>query len=232
MQQRNLLKPKEYDYRAFHTHNADAFLKNTPKDFFLQNIAFLSDAGMPCISDPGVELVRYLQLHNLPFEVVGGISAVTLVVAFSGIVEKEFCFLGFPPHKTKERKESFIKALKNPYPIVFYESPHRLMESLEMMAQIDAQRIIFLAKELTKKHQQTFKGSLEEILAILRDAENTALHKGEWAMVIDKSPPSQTEKSLTQDDVLSLEIPPKIKAKILAKINGGKVSDYYHSLTQ
>ena len=229
---RGLLSPKTYTYHAFHTHNQKEFLEQVPLEFFSQNIGFLSDAGMPCVSDPGVELVRFLQAHNLPYEVLGGISAVTLAVAFSGIVEKEFCFLGFPPHKLKERTQFLANALKNPYPILLYESPHRLVESLELMAQVDKNRQVFLAKELTKKFQQTFQGTLAQIQESLTQhhSKDSALLKGEWVIVVSGAPLDKNENVLTQEMLLNLEIPPKIKAKILAKLKGGNASEYYQLL--
>lgn len=230
--ERGLLPFKDYQYFAFHTHNQTQFLSQISLEFFSQNIGFLSDAGMPCISDPGVELVRYLQTHNLSYEVLGGISAVTLAVAFSGIVEKEFCFLGFPPHKLKERTQYLANALKNPYPIILYESPHRLLESLELMAQVDKNRQVFLAKELTKKHQQTFQGTLAQIQESLtqHSSKDSALLKGEWVIVVSGAPLDTNENVLTQEMLLSLEIPPKIKAKILAQLKGGNASEYYQLL--
>lgn len=230
--ERGLLPFKDYQYFAFHTHNQTQFLSQISLEFFSQNIGFLSDAGMPCISDPGVELVRYLQTHNLPYEVLGGISAVTLAVAFSGIVEKEFCFLGFPPHKLKERTQYLANALKNPYPTILYESPHRLLESLELMAQVDKNRQVFLAKELTKKYQQTFQGTLAQIQESLtqHSSKDSALLKGEWVIVVSGAPLDTNENVLTQEMLLSLEIPPKIKAKILAKLKGGNASEYYQLL--
>ncbi|WP_299548116.1 16S rRNA (cytidine(1402)-2'-O)-methyltransferase [uncultured Helicobacter sp.] len=231
LMERNLLPDKSYIYYSFHTHNQREFLARNSLEFFSQNIGFLSDAGMPCISDPGVELVRYLQENMIPFEVLGGISAVTLIAAFSGIVEKEFTFLGFPPHKPKDKREFFASVFKNPYPIILYESPHRLLESLEAMECVDKNRQVFLAKELTKKHQNTFKGSLESVLDMLKASNNAALLKGEWAMVVDKAE-SIENHTLSEEMLLSLEIPPKIKAKILAKIKGGSASDYYQSLVK
>ncbi|MDY2584918.1 16S rRNA (cytidine(1402)-2'-O)-methyltransferase [Helicobacter sp.] len=229
LMERALLSLKDYIYYPFHTHNQESFLAQNSLEFFYQNIGFLSDAGMPCVSDPGVELVRFLQANHIPFEVLGGISAVTLMVALSGIVEKEFSFLGFPPHKAKEKLEFFYAVFKNPYPIILYESPHRLLESLDLMVQVDKNRQVFLAKELTKKYQRTFKGSLESVFNALKDSNDKALLKGEWAMVVDKTEKTESY-TLSEEALLSLEIPPKFKAKILAKMKGGSVSDYYQSL--
>ena len=98
------------------------------------------------------------------------------------------------------------------------------------MAQIDSKREIFLAKELTKKHAQTFKSSVGGILKLISDSKDSALLKGEWVMVLDGAPLNANESVLTQEMLLSLEIPPKIKAKILAKLKGGSVSEYYDIL--
>lgn len=232
--ERGILSFRDYQYFSFHTHNASQFLSQATEEFFSQKIGFLSDAGMPCISDPGVELVRFLQERSLPYEVLGGISAVTLAVAFSGIIEKEFSFLGFLPHKIKERLESLHRAFESPYPVVFYESTHRLLETLELMTQIDSLRIVFLAKELTKKHQQTFKDTLKQIKESFTQKcrKDSAFLKGEWVIILSPTTDQQEEKVLTQEMVLSLEIPPKIKAKILAKLKGGNASEYYELLTK
>ncbi|EES89477.1 16S rRNA (cytidine(1402)-2'-O)-methyltransferase [Helicobacter canadensis] len=226
--ERRFLKNKIYQYIPFHTHNQSEFLKQVSLDFFSQDIAFLSDAGMPCISDPGVELVRFLQTNALEYEVVGGISALTLAVAFSGIVEKEFTFLGFPPHKKKERLENFVENFKSAYPLVYYESPHRLLETLEMMCEVDSQRVVFVAKELTKKYQQTYKGTLQEVLEQL---QKTSI-KGEWVVVLENKKETEKEKTLTQEMIYLLDIPPKIKAKILSKLNNKPASEYYDLLCQ
>ncbi|WP_104721417.1 16S rRNA (cytidine(1402)-2'-O)-methyltransferase [Helicobacter mesocricetorum] len=226
LRERNLLKEVlEYQYFSFHSHNQLEFLNNTPLDFFNQNIAFLCDAGMPCISDPGVELVRFLQQNSIPYDVLGGVSALTLGVAFSGLVQREFSFLGFPPHKKREKIEFFYKALKSPYPLVLYESPHRLLESLEILSTINPHLEVFLGKELSKKYQDIFYGEIQEIYKSFC----TKSIKGEWVMVI-KPNISEEVKYLTQEEVYSLDIPPKVKAKILARITNKSIKEIYEEL--
>lgn len=221
---KGFLDSKEYEYIPYHTHNETEFLQNIDKDFFNQNIVFLSDAGMPCISDPGVMLIRYLQENNIAYDVFGGISASTLAVAFSGIVEKEFLFLGFLPHKIQEKTISLRKIVNYSYPIVIYESPHRLLETLEILCEIDSSLEIFLAKELTKKFQATYKDSVQNIYNMLKDS----IIKGEWVMVI--KPCFREQNTIGEGEVLLMDIPPKIKAKILAKINGKSVKENYDLL--
>lgn len=224
--QRKLLNPKNYTYIPVHSHNEKAFLQETPLAFWEQKIAYLSDAGMPCISDPGVEIVRFLQKYELPYEVLGGISALTLAVAFSGMVEKEFLFLGFPPHKNKEKTIFIQTYCQQRFPFVLYESPHRLLETLEILAAFDKNRSIFLAKELSKKFQQTFKGEAGAILETLKSSEI----KGEWVMIIEGR--EEENRTLSQEEIYALEIPPKIKAKILAKLHKKSASEFYNALCQ
>lgn len=221
---KGFLDNKEYKYISYHTHNEKEFLRNINREFFEQNVVFLSDAGMPCISDPGVMLIRYLQENSIDYDVFGGISASTLTAAFSGIVEKEFVFLGFLPHKIQEKVSVARELVSLPYPIVAYESPYRLLETLEVLCTINPLLEIFLAKELTKKFQTTYRDSVQNIYNALKDS----VIKGEWAMVI--RPCFKEHNTISEVEVLSMDIPPKIKAKILAKINGKSVKDNYNSL--
>ncbi|MDE5603915.1 MAG: 16S rRNA (cytidine(1402)-2'-O)-methyltransferase [Helicobacter sp.] len=228
LKEHSLLKDTlKYQYFSFHSHNQLEFLQNTPLEFFEQNIAFLCDAGMPCISDPGVELVRFLQQNAIPYDVLGGVSALTLGIVFSGLVEKEFSFLGFPPHKRKEKMEFFYRVLKNPYPIVLYESPYRLLETLEILGAINPHLEIFLGKELSKKYQDTFYGEIGKIYEVFQ-AKSI---KGEWVMVI-KPNMDEDIKCLTQEEVYSLDIPPKIKAKILAKMTKKNAKEIYRGFME
>ena len=153
---------------------------------------------------------------------------ITLLMERNLLPDKSYIYYSFHTHN---QREFFASVFKNPYPIILYESPHRLLESLEAMECVDKNRQVFLAKELTKKHQNTFKGSLESVLDMLKASNNAALLKGEWAMVVDKAE-SIENHTLSEEMLLSLEIPPKIKAKILAKIKGGSASDYYQSLVK
>ncbi|CAM2781589.1 16S rRNA (cytidine(1402)-2'-O)-methyltransferase [Helicobacter burdigaliensis] len=228
LQDRGLLTKKEYIYHALHSHNEEQFLNNVSLEFFNQEIAYLSDAGMPCISDPGAKLILFLQGHNIPYDVYGGISALTLGVAFSGIVEKEFVFLGFPPHKMQEKMEFFRKNLKNEIPFVFYESPYRLLETLELLCKIDKHLQVFLAKELTKKYQTTFFGKITEVFENLSKTNI----KGEWVCVVKAEAKEEHKKSLSEEEIYSLDIPPKIKAKLLSKLQNRATQEIYKELCE
>ncbi|WP_069636407.1 16S rRNA (cytidine(1402)-2'-O)-methyltransferase [Campylobacter pinnipediorum] len=209
----------------FHTHNCFDFLDKVTLDFFSKNIAYVSDAGMPCISDPGVELVRYALKNNINYEVLSGSNASILAIVASGILEKEFIFLGFLPNNGSERKLAIQNAMHLPYPVVLYESPKRILELIQNLSNIDPEREIFVIKEATKKFETKIKDSSINLVEKLK---NINLN-GEWSVVIDKSKnvPSQ---SITVDDIYSLDIPPKNKAKLISKITGEDVKKIYNNI--
>lgn len=219
---------KNLEFYSLHTHNEKEFFSKFDKEKFLQKTCvYMSDAGMPCISDPGVSLVKFAWENEIPYEVLSGSNALLLGVAASGIVEKEFSFLGFLPNTGKERALAVENLMKSPHPCVIYESPKRVLNLVENLEKIDKNREIFLIKEATKKFETKFRGKICEVLSNLK----TANLNGEWCVVVDKSPNSGFER-ISENDILSLEIPPKIKAKLLAKITGKNSKEIYENLTK
>ena len=216
------------EFYSLHTHNESEFFSKFDTEKFRQKICvYLSDAGMPCISDPGVSLVKFALQNGIDYEVLSGANALLLAVAASGIVEKEFSFLGFLPNTGKERICAIENLMKSPYPCVIYESPKRVLNLVENLEKIDKNREIFLIKEATKKFETKFKGKICEVLSNLKEANLN----GEWCVVVDKSPNSGFER-ISENDILSLEIPPKIKAKLLAKITGKNSKEIYENITK
>lgn len=213
------------NFYSFHTHNENDFFANFNLDLFRNNVAFLSDAGMPGISDPGASLVRYLQKMGLEYEILSGSNACLLSVVASGLVQKEFIFLGFLPNTGKERSQAIQNALNLAYPAVIYESPKRIVSLMQEIAKLDESREIFLIKEATKKFEKKIKGNVREILTIL----NNINLNGEWCVVVDKSKFTGSEK-ISINDILSLDIAPKTKAKLLAKITGENSKKIYENL--
>jgi 16S rRNA (cytidine1402-2'-O)-methyltransferase len=142
-----------------------------------KNIALISEAGMPGISDPGFVLVQEMLRLNLPFEVVPGVSAVTHAAVASGLVKGAYLFAGFLPHKEAEKT---INALKNiPHPIVFYESVHRVKNTLRLLLEHFTPPVA-VARELTKLYEEVFYVHSAE------DIEQLTL-KGEFCLVVDNS---------------------------------------------
>ena len=187
----------------------------------------MSDAGMPCICDPGREVVNFALKNDIKYEILTGANATILAVAASGIVEKEFVFLGFLPNTGAQRKIAIQNALNLNVPCVIYESPKRILQLIENFAKIAPKREIFLIKEATKKFETKFRASAEEMVQILSRANLS----GEWVCVVDKSPNLACE-TITCDEILALDIPPKQKAKLLAKITGEDIKKIYEKLTK
>lgn len=230
--QKNLLQPKDRDFYPFHTHNQDKFLCEISKDFFSQNVVFMSDAGMPCISDPGSALVNFARSNDIEFEIVLGGSAPALAFAYSGFGDRGYVFDSFLPHKREERREKlryWLRVLgnENGVPLVCFESPHRLWESLGDLLEVDKDCKLFAIKEMTKKFQKSFFGNVEEVLSQMQ-GENL---QGEWCLVIEFS--KQTlQKTLSADEILEFPLPPKLKSKLLSKLTDISTKEWYERLIQ
>ncbi|HEY5653738.1 MAG TPA: 16S rRNA (cytidine(1402)-2'-O)-methyltransferase [Pontiella sp.] len=129
-----------------------------------QAIAMVTDSGMPGISDPGSRVVKLCQNAGVPITAVPGPTAVTTAVALSGFGEKGFIFAGFLPHKSGGRKRDIEKWREADLPIVFYESPYRLIKLMgELEEYLGAERTVFVGRELTKKFEELTTGTPEEI---------------------------------------------------------------------
>lgn len=213
---------------TLNSHNQAQFFNAFKPEFFEKNCVYLSDAGMPCVSDPGVELVKFAQQNGVAYEVFSGSNALLLAVAASGLIEKEFSFLGFLHEKNPARQLDISKAINSPFPCVIYESPRRVLTLVEeIFAALDGERRrIFLIKEATKLHESKFFGEVGEVLQTLRNANLS----GEWVVVLDKSSSQIETSTLLPQDILELQIPPKLKAKLLSKLTGKNAKEIYSAL--
>ena len=147
------------------------------------NVALISDAGMPGISDPGAELVRAAAEAGFEVQSVPGPSAVTTAVAVSGLVNAGFLFAGYPPRKSKDRVPFFTRVLGSGYPVVLYESPHRLVDSLKDLAGAYPDLEIAVCRELTKLHDSVVRGTVQEVVGELGDPPPP----GEYVLVLSAS---------------------------------------------
>jgi len=212
-------------YQSFHHHNEQKVLKSLDKNLLLdKNVVYVSDAGMPCVSDPGSTLVEYCIQNQIPYDVIPGANAVLTAFAMSGFDSTEFTFFGFLPHKGKERHEKLVKVLQSEFLPILYESPHRLLKLLEELSTMEPSRIVFLAKELTKLHQKTYKKTALELYEEFKDSSI----KGEWVVVLQNKPTSGSTLELS--DISGLELPPKQKAKLISKLTGRKTKEVYQEL--
>jgi len=212
------------EFVSFHEHNGEARLKEVAKRLEEEHVVYVSDAGMPVISDPGQILVEYCQIHNLEYDVLPGASAVTTAYAASGFKEGKFLFFGFLPHKGSERSSALIEAMNGRDNMILYEAPHRIEKLIKEIASIDKKRELFFAKELSKKFQHYYKGVAKELLEEFKSI-NT---KGEWVVVIQGK--KEQTKALYVEDILAFDLQSKVKAKLLAKITDKNVKDWYQEL--
>ncbi len=224
LEERFSLKTNIKEFISLHSHNEKELIQKLDKSIFEQEIAYLSDAGMPCVSDPGCFLVDYCLKNNIKYEILPGANAVTLAYASSGFCESEFLFLGFLPHKGNDRDKKLHNALFSGYVTVLYESPHRLLKLIEQICNIDERREIFLIKEATKKFEESFRGDVLDIYKLLR-SKNI---RGEWVIVLNSA--TKMETSITINDIKSLDIPKKKMAKLISKVTGKSVKECYNEL--
>jgi 16S rRNA (cytidine1402-2'-O)-methyltransferase len=149
-----------------------------------QNIALISDAGYPCISDPGFRLVRECHRKNLKVIPIPGPNAALTALAASGLPTHQFTYLGFLPKKTAQVRKTFLTWSNFEGSIIVYESKYKIEKSLNILVEVyGEERYICLARELTKAHESIITGSVREVL----QKQSKASGKGEFTLVIGPS---------------------------------------------
>lgn len=211
-------------FLPLHSHNEKEFLSNIDSAMFEQNVVFVSDAGMPGISDPAQLLVKFAQENSIAYDVLPGANALLSAFVASGFAGTKMLFWGFLPHKGHERALSLQGALNSGYTTILYESVHRLEKLLEELQKESGERKIFVAKELTKKYQKYYFGTALEVKKQI--GSNL---KGEWVVVIESSQ-MQSSSAITQNDILELDLPKKVQAKLISKITGENTKACYERL--
>jgi 16S rRNA (cytidine1402-2'-O)-methyltransferase len=163
----NLLKHYEIKNRlqAFHIHNEHQVLKSIVERLLAgEEMALATDAGTPAISDPGFLLVRECLKNNIEVESLPGATAFVPALVQSGFPTDRFFFEGFLPHK-KGRQTRLKELAAMPYTLIFYESPHRLIKTLEQFSEFFGPEIpVSVSRELTKIHEENVRGSLIEVI--------------------------------------------------------------------
>lgn len=171
--------------KSYHEHN-----KEQVTDYIIEllmtnnNIALVSDAGLPLISDPGYELVVVARDKGIKVETVPGANAALTALMTSGISSYSFLFDGFLPRKDSEKKDRLVSLMALPHTIMIYESPFRVKHTLETIAKIDRERKISIARELTKKFEQVETDNVSNMIERLDKDINL---KGEFVIVIEGS---------------------------------------------
>ncbi|EQB39576.1 16S rRNA methyltransferase [Sulfurimonas hongkongensis] len=209
---------------SLHSHNEKSFIEKLDISFFDKEVVYVSDAGMPGISDPGQALVKYAQENGIEYDVLPGASALLTAFVASGFVETRLLFWGFLPHKGSDRVASLNAALFSGFTTVLYESPHRLKKLLLEVAKEQPKRELFLAKEISKKYQTYFSGTALELLDEINDN-----FRGEWVVVISQSE-RQNYSAISENDILELDLPKKVQAKLICKITQENTKSCYERL--
>lgn len=161
-----------------------------------KSIALVTDAGMPGISDPGFELVQACAAANIRVVPIPGPSAVITALSAAGLPTERFVFEGFLPVKGQDRRDRLEALQSESRTLVFYEAPHRIRQTLQDLAEVlGADRLIALARELTKLHEEFWRGTLEEAIAHYTEREP----QGEFTLVVagvERSQPVLSETAL------------------------------------
>lgn len=220
---------------SYYEHN-----KMTKGDVIIQqlkegkNIALVSDAGMPGISDPGYDLVQQCLTEGIAFTVLPGAVAAITGLVLSGLPTDRFAFEGFIPRQKKERQQFFLNLLHEERTMIFYESPHRLQDTLKTMAEIFPDRTMAAARELTKKFEEIVRGTPSELLTHFE----TEGIRGEFVLLLHGAQPAQPEErdldwAVQRTAQLEADgIPQKDAIKQAAKEAGLSKRDVYNFIVQ
>jgi 16S rRNA (cytidine1402-2'-O)-methyltransferase len=145
-----------------------------------KNIAIVTDAGTPGVSDPGNILVEQVVKAGIKVSPIPGASALVALISVAGIDMQKFVFLGFPPHK-KGRQTFFREILEFKLPVVYYESPHRFIKNLELLKALGFEKKIIVGRELTKMFEEIISGNVDEIIMYFSQKEKI---KGELVIIV------------------------------------------------
>ncbi len=185
---------------AYHEHNASLAKENVLT--YLRegkDVALVCDAGTPLISDPGYKLVRACREENIPVTAVPGANAALTALQLSGLPSDSFFFQGFLPSKKTARRKRLSEIRDVDGTLIIYESPHRLEETLDDIADILGMRQTAVVREITKKFEEVRLGSPRELLEKYRQ---DGFPKGEIVLVIDRA--RREEKTLTEEELTRL----------------------------
>ena len=221
--------------KSYHEYN-----KDQQTDYMIEqllsgiDIALVSDAGLPLISDPGYELVVEARQHDIKVETIPGPNAGLTALMASGLPSYTYTFLGFLPRKDKEKQNVLSERMFQSSTLIIYESPHRVTDTLKVIDKIDSQRRVSLGRELTKKFEQIVTADVNTLLTMLQNSEIPL--KGEFVILIEGA---EAEISTTWFDDMSIEehvdyyikeknIKPKAAIKMVAEDRQSRTSEIYN----
>ena len=221
---------------SYHEHN-----KETSGDKLIQKvkeglkIALVSDAGMPAISDPGYELVAAATREKVTVVPLPGANAALTALIASGLICQPFYFFGFLNRNKKEKRTELEEIKWQSATLIFYESPHRLKETLAIMLDVLGNRKIAICRELTKKYEEFIRGTIEEVIAWTNQDEI----RGEFCLIVEGTDQEQEEApswwhTLTLEEhvnhyISEKNIPSKEAIKLTAKDRDMNKRDVYQA---
>ncbi|MBL7574217.1 16S rRNA (cytidine(1402)-2'-O)-methyltransferase [Staphylococcus saccharolyticus] len=226
--------------KSYHEHNKEqqtSYLIDQLEEGL--NIALVSDAGLPLISDPGYELVVEVRLKNINVETVPGPNAGLTALMSGGLPSFTYTFLGFLPRKEKEKIEILNMRMFQNSTLILYESPNRITDTLKAIAKVDSQRYVTIGRELTKKFEQVLTHSVDVMIEKISKEEIPL--KGEFVILIEGAVPLNDEfwyekftiKEHVNYYIENNQIKPKQAIKMVAQdrqMKTGEVYNIYHNV--
>jgi 16S rRNA (cytidine1402-2'-O)-methyltransferase len=195
-----------------------------------KDIAYVSDAGTPGVSDPGAISVKFLVEHGIKVIPIPGASAVTSLISCAGLDLDSYMFCGFVPRKQGEFKQKLDSLYDISIPGVFFESPSRILKSFKYLNGCYPDINCVVAKELTKVHERFYRGPIKAVYKSLVEANL----KGEWLFVLDfrhqfKDAPVLNEKFISLCTSMNLSTQDIVKLSVSAGMKKNQVYDFLHS---
>jgi 16S rRNA (cytidine1402-2'-O)-methyltransferase len=233
-----LLKHFDVNNKLISLHNFNEKQQSTTLIKLLQqsnNIALISDAGTPLISDPGYRLVSLVQKAGITIIPLPGACAAITALCASGLPTDKFVFEGFLPIKTNARNQRLHDLKTETRTTIYYEAPHRILKTINTMLEVFGEnRHVVIARELTKKFETIYNGSLSEIKNWLESDINQ--QKGEFVILVHGNEQFDSQKISIETanllDILAAELPPNQAASLASKITGIRKNLLYKQLVQ
>jgi 16S rRNA (cytidine1402-2'-O)-methyltransferase len=215
---------------ALHAHNeqqrSTALLQRLLKG---ENVALISDAGTPLISDPGYYLVREVRAHGIKVVPIPGACAAIAALSAAGLPTDRFIFEGFLSAKASARQKRLAELKVETGTLVFYESPHRILDLLQdMLTSFGADRYVFIARELTKQFETLRGDKLDKLLIWVQS--DAMQQKGEFVVLVQGSDPAEQKDQAQYEQVLRTllqELPVKQAVNLTAQLTGSKKNEIY-----
>ncbi len=182
---------------SYHEHNEEEASEKILKILKEEDVALVSDAGTPCISDPGYRVVKKAWENGFNVSPIPGAFAGAAALSASGLPSDKFLFLGFLPNKEKQKKELLEKYKTLEVTLIIYESPHRLLKTLQLITEVCPESKVVVAKELTKIHEKFIRGTSKEVYKYFQD--NQEIIKGEFVILCY---PEEEKRNISEEKIL------------------------------